>query len=57
MNGFERRTMRKKKDICRAAFELFCTQGVQKTSIAQIAKKPMFLKSLYIITSAARKTS
>ncbi|HQE06214.1 MAG: TetR/AcrR family transcriptional regulator [Tepidanaerobacter sp.] len=39
MNGFERRTMRKKKDICRAAFELFCTQGVQKTSIAQIAKK------------------
>ncbi|HHX24296.1 MAG TPA: TetR/AcrR family transcriptional regulator [Thermoanaerobacterales bacterium] len=39
MNGFERRTMRKRKDICRAAFELFCTHGVQKTNIAQIAKK------------------
>jgi len=39
MNGFERRTIRKRKDICRAAFELFCTLGVQKTSIAQIAKK------------------
>lgn len=39
MNGFERRTIRKRKDICKSAFELFCTLGVQKTSIAQIAKK------------------
>lgn len=39
MNGFERRTMRKRKDICKAAFELFCSLGDQKTNIAQIAKK------------------
>lgn len=39
MNGFERRRQRKKKDICKAAFELFCAHGVQKTCIAQIAKK------------------
>ncbi|HHY41357.1 MAG TPA: TetR/AcrR family transcriptional regulator [Thermoanaerobacterales bacterium] len=39
MNGFERRTMLKKKNICKAAFELFSTFGVQKTNIAQIAKK------------------
>jgi len=39
MNGFERRTMRKREDICKAAFELFCTLGDQKTNIAQIAKK------------------
>ena len=39
MNGFERRKKRKRENICRAAFELFCTLGMQKTKIAQIAKK------------------
>jgi len=39
MNGFALRTMRKKKNICSTAFELFCEQGVKKTNIAQIAKK------------------
>ena len=38
MNGFERRKERKKESIRRAAFELFCTFGVRKTSIAEIAK-------------------
>ncbi len=38
MNGFDRRKERKKESIRRAAFELFCTFGVRKTSIAEIAK-------------------
>lgn len=39
MDGFERRTERKKENILRTAFELFSTYGVQRVSIAEIAKK------------------
>lgn len=39
MDGFERRTERKKEDIRKAAFELFSAYGVQKVSIAEIAQK------------------
>ncbi|KGK90228.1 TetR/AcrR family transcriptional regulator [Clostridium sp. HMP27] len=39
MDGFERRTERKKENILKAAFELFSTYGVQRVSIAEIAKK------------------
>ncbi|MDD4569905.1 MAG: TetR/AcrR family transcriptional regulator [Tepidanaerobacteraceae bacterium] len=39
MNGFERRRERKSKCIRKVAFELFCTFGVRKTSIAKIAQK------------------
>ncbi|KGP73085.1 TetR/AcrR family transcriptional regulator [Pontibacillus yanchengensis] len=39
MNGFEKRTELKKKNILDTAFELFSTQGIQKVSIQEIAKK------------------
>ncbi|MFC4619181.1 TetR/AcrR family transcriptional regulator [Camelliibacillus cellulosilyticus] len=39
MDGFERRRERKKAAIQQAALELFSTYGVQKVSIAEIAKK------------------
>ncbi|UOQ43589.1 TetR/AcrR family transcriptional regulator [Halobacillus salinarum] len=39
MNGFERRTERKKNNILQAAYELFSVHGVQKVSIQEIAKK------------------
>ncbi|HET7616621.1 MAG TPA: TetR/AcrR family transcriptional regulator, partial [Bacillales bacterium] len=39
MDGFERRRERKKENIRRAALELFTTHGVQKVSVAEIARK------------------
>jgi len=39
MDGFERRREQKKKDILNAALDLFIDFGVQKVSIAEIAKK------------------
>lgn len=39
MDGFERRTERKKENIRKTAFELFSTYGVQRVSINEIAKK------------------
>ena len=39
MDGFERRTIRKKENIRNIAFELFSAYGVQKVSIAEIANK------------------
>jgi len=39
VDGFERRTERKKDNIRKAAIELFSTYGVQRVSIAEIAKK------------------
>lgn len=39
MDGFSRRREKKQEDILKAAFELFSAQGVQKTSIAEIAEK------------------
>ena len=39
MNGFERRTERKKEKIRTAALELFCTYGTDKTNINEIAQK------------------
>lgn len=39
MDGFERRTERKKENIRNVAFELFSAYGVQKVSIAEIASK------------------
>lgn len=39
MDGFERRRELKKKDILEAALELFMKYGVQKVSIAEIAKE------------------
>ncbi len=39
MNGFERRRAQKKKDILEAALALFMEYGVQKPSIAEIAKQ------------------
>jgi AcrR family transcriptional regulator len=39
MDGFKRRREQKKKDILRAALALFIENGVQKVSIAEIAKE------------------
>ncbi|KXG73628.1 TetR/AcrR family transcriptional regulator [Thermotalea metallivorans] len=39
MNGFERRAERKKENIRQAALQLFSVHGVQKVSMAEIAKK------------------
>ena len=39
MNGFERRTEKKKERIYTAAFELFCKYGTDKTNINEIAEK------------------
>lgn len=39
MNGYERRTERKKDKIRYATLELFSLQGIEKTSIAKIAEK------------------
>lgn len=39
MDGFERRRELKKKDILEAALDLFMKYGVQKVSIAEIAKE------------------
>src|SRR5690625_1516025 len=39
MDGFEKRREQKKKDILKAALSLFQEYGVQKVSIAEIAKK------------------
>ncbi|MBP2079503.1 TetR/AcrR family transcriptional regulator [Oceanobacillus polygoni] len=39
MDGFERRREQKKKDIIEAAIALFIKYGVQKVSIAEIAKE------------------
>lgn len=39
MDGFERRREMKKQSILKAAFELFSHYGVQKVTIAEIAKK------------------
>jgi AcrR family transcriptional regulator len=39
LDGFQRRKEKKKENICHAAFELFSTHGIQKVSMAEIAKK------------------
>lgn len=39
MDGFQRRKEKKKGNIIHAAVELFCTHGIQKVSMAEIAKK------------------
>lgn|SRR5690606_21766914 len=39
MDGFERRREQKKKDILQAALSLFLKYGVQKVSVAEIAKE------------------
>jgi len=39
MNGFERRRESKKKSIFQAAFQLFTTNGIRNTTIAEIAEK------------------
>jgi len=39
MDGYQRRTEKKKESIRKAAFELFATYGVEKVSVAEIAKK------------------
>lgn len=39
LDGFEKRRQKKKESIRRAAFELFSVYGVQKVTIAEIAKK------------------
>src|SRR5690625_2362082 len=39
MDGFKKRSEMKKKDILQAAFDLFQLYGVQKVTIAEIAKK------------------
>ncbi|WP_051533693.1 TetR/AcrR family transcriptional regulator [Desulfitibacter alkalitolerans] len=39
MDGFEKRRQKKKESIRRAAFELFSVYGVQKVTMAEIAKK------------------
>lgn len=39
MDGYQQRTNKKKEAIRRAAFELFCEYGLEKTSLAEIAKK------------------
>lgn len=39
MDGYQRRTEKKKENIRNAAFELFKVYGVEKVSIAEIAKK------------------
>lgn len=39
MDGFQRRREKKKKSILKAAFELFSRYGVQKVTIAEIAKE------------------
>ncbi|XEC94348.1 TetR/AcrR family transcriptional regulator [Paenibacillus tarimensis] len=39
MDGYQRRTEHKKENIRRAAMELFSTYGIEKVSVAEIAKK------------------
>lgn len=39
MDGYQRRTEQKKKDILRTAVDLFLTYGIQKVSVAEIASK------------------
>ncbi|GAA0368633.1 TetR/AcrR family transcriptional regulator [Bacillus horti] len=39
MNGYERRTERKKEGICRAAIQLFMEHGIRKVRISEVAKK------------------
>lgn len=39
MDGFQRRSEKKKESIKKAAFDLFITYGIQKVSVAEIAKK------------------
>ena len=51
MDGYQRRTEKKKENIRNAAFELFKVYGVEKVSIAEIAKKATSPLLPYIIIS------
>ena len=39
MDGYQQRTEKKKKNIRKAAFELFSAYGIAKVSLSEIAKK------------------